>query len=101
MLAKEDRREMDGRSRTARHPQTRRRNMEPMAKRASFYGTDLSFANSTEVDLDDADLSGADFSDANLREAQLGGANLRGANFSRTNLIKADMWRANLSEAVL
>jgi len=33
---------------------------------------DLSFADLTEVDLDDAVLSGADFSDANLREAQLG-----------------------------
>src|SRR6266550_7219776 len=56
---------------------------------------DLSFADPTEVDLDDADLSGVDFSDANLREAQLGGANLSEAVLYKAKVTEADLSQAN------
>ena len=70
------------------------------------FGVNLRFANLSNANLIDSNLSGAKLAGANFHEANLGKAkliraDLRGANFCRTDLYKANLSKANLNRANL
>lgn len=67
----------------------------------NFSGVDLSFANLSQIDLREADLSRAVFIGANLERANLEFANLYGANLENADLTDACLFYANLRRAKL
>jgi uncharacterized protein YjbI with pentapeptide repeats len=67
----------------------------------SLSGADLSGADLSRANLEEADLSGADLSRANLEEANLTGADLSEPYLGAANLSEPHLGAANLSDANL
>jgi uncharacterized protein YjbI with pentapeptide repeats len=71
-------------------------NLAKLLKTKKCQKCDLSGANLTDLNLDEADLT-----EAHLNGATLSLANLKGANLTKANLEKAELWGAGLTKANL
>ena len=70
-------------------------------EKPNLSGANLSKADLNEADLSRSNLSGANFSKADLIEADLTRSNLKGANFSKADLSRGDLRSANIRGANL
>lgn len=75
--------------------------IKPNLSMADLSGAELQEAHLMKVDLKGANLSGANLNMAYLWEADLSGADLRGASLLKANLRDAILDRSNLSKADL